>query len=548
MIGGGNQPIIILKEGTTRETGRGAQANNIYAARTIANTVKSTLGPRGMDKMLVDSMGDVVITNDGATILKEIDVAHPAAKMLIEVAKTQDEQAGDGTTTSVVFTGELLAKAQDLLEQDIHATVITDGYKQASEKALEVISGVAKDVRPNDKETLRFIATTSLASKAASSESEVLANIAVESVSSIVETRGEKRVVDLDNIQVQKAHGGSIGESELVSGIILDKERVHTGMPGSVRNAKIALVDAALEIKKTEVDAKIEITNPDQLNQFLQEEERMLKTMVDKVVKSGANVLVAQKGIDDLAQHYLAKHGIYAIRRAKKSDMEKLAKATGGRIVSTLDDLDKSALGSAGLVEERKVGDDKFTFVTECKNPKAVSILLRGGTEHVVDELERALNDALHVVGVAIEDGKICPGGGAWQTEAAIKLREWAPSVGGRQQMAIEAFADALEVIPRTLAENAGLDEIDILIALRKAHKEGKTSAGLNLYKGNVEDSFRNHVVEPLRVATQAVRSATEAATMILRIDDVIASKSGGAPGGGKGGMPGGDDHGHDEF
>ncbi|MBW3583944.1 MAG: TCP-1/cpn60 chaperonin family protein [Euryarchaeota archaeon] len=535
----GNQPVIILKEGTQRETGRNAQSSNITAARAIANTVKTTLGPRGMDKMLVDSMGDVVITNDGATILKEIDVAHPAAKMLIEVAKTQDEQCGDGTTTSVVLTGELLAAAQELLEQNVHSTTITAGYRIASEKAIEVLESIAKNIKITDKVTLQNIAGTSLASKAASGAGKVLSKIVVDAVTSVAETRDGETLVDLDNIQVQKTQGGTVSDTELIKGIVLDKERVHNGMPLNVEKAKIALVNAAFEIKKTEVDAKIQITDPSQLNSFLAEEESTLKKLVDAVVKVGANVVVCQKGIDDLAQHFLAKNGIYAVRRAKKSDLEKLAKATGGNIVNSVMELEKADLGSAGTVEERKVGDDKFTFVTECRNPKAVSILLRGGTEHVVDELERALNDALHVTAVALEDGQITPGGGAAASEIALRLREYAPSVGGREQMAVEAFADAIESIPRTLAENAGLDEIDIMIALRKAHKSGKKSAGVNVFTGKVEDMFKNNVIEPIRVGLQEINSSTEAATMILRIDDVIASKGGGGGGGAPGGgMP----------
>lgn len=540
------QPIIVLKEGTQRESGRGAQANNIYAARTIANAVKSTLGPRGMDKMLVDSMGDVVITNDGATILKEIDVAHPAAKMVIEVAKTQDNECGDGTTSSVIITGELLKVAQELLEQDIHATVITEGFRFASEKAIEVLNKMATVVKTTDKKTLKNVATTALASKAASGNADLLADVAVEACLAVSEQGKDGTEVDIDNIQIQKAVGANVGQSQLIRGIILDKERVHNGMPSSLKNAKIALADVALEVKKTEVDAKIEITDPNQLNLFLAEEEKYIRGLVDKVIKSGANVLVCQKGIDDLAQHYLAKAGVYAVRRAKKSDMEKLVRATGATIVSTLEDLNNKTLGQAGAVYEEKFGDEKFTVVTECKNPKAVSILLRGGTEHVVDELERALHDALSVVGVAIEDGKLLPGGGAYHTEAALALREYAPSVGGRQQMAIEAFADALEVIPRTLAENAGLDEIDILIELRRAHKKGQKTYGVNVFTGQIEDMVKNSVVEPSRVGTQEISSATEAATMILRIDDVIASKS--PPGGGNGkgppgGMGGGDGH-----
>lgn len=526
-----------MKEGTERTRGRTAQSNNIYAARLIAETVKTTLGPRGMDKMLVDSMGDVVITNDGATILKEIDVAHPAAKMIIEVAKTQDSECGDGTTTSVVLTGELLKMAGELIEKGIHPTTITTGYNMASKEAIRILTGMARDIKATDKKALMNIAKTSLASKNASSSSDLLTQIVVDAVSAVAENGDDGKEVDLDNVLVQKARGGSLEDTELIMGVVLDKERVSTGMPERVENAKIALVNAAIEIKKTEVDAKIEITAPDQLGAFLQQEEDTLRAMVEKVTASGANVLVCQKGIDDLAQHFLAKAGVYAVRRAKKSDMEKLAKATGATIVNTLDDLEKSNLGKAGLVREKKIGDDTFTFVTDCPKAKAVSILLRGGTEHVVDEAERALEDALNVVAVAIEDGKMTPGGGAAATEIAMRLRDFAPTVGGREQMAVEAFADAVEVIPRTLAENAGLDEIDVLLDLRNAHSKGKTNFGINVFTGKSEDMFKNNVIEPLRVGTQELKASTEAATMILRIDDVIAAKTFSPP-------PGGDDMG----
>jgi archaeal chaperonin len=546
------QPIYILKEGTERTRGRTAQSNNIYAARLIAETVKSTLGPRGMDKMLVDSMGDVVITNDGATILKEIDVAHPAAKMVIEVAKTQDAECGDGTTTSVILTGELLKAAGELLDKGIHPTTITQGYQQAARKALEVLDSIAIPIKKNDAATLRQIASTSLNSKNISYNAELISDIVVRACQAVAETSGEGKSastsVDIDeNILVQKAKGGSLEDTELIEGIILDKERVHSGMPQQVKNAKIALANVALEIKKTEVDAKIEITAPNQLEAFLAQEEKTLRDMVEKVKKSGATVLVCQKGIDDLAQHFLAKAGIYAVRRAKKSDMEKLAKATGATIVNTLDDLNAKALGMAGIVEERKLGDDKFTFVTECPSARAVSILLRGGTEHVVDEAERALHDALSVVAVALEDGKMTPGGGAAATEIAMQLRGWATTVGGREQLAIEAFADAVEVVPRTLAENAGHDELDILLELRRAHKKGQKNAGINVYTGKIEDMVENHVIEPLRVGTQEIKASTEAAVMILRIDDVIAAKSFSPPAGGKGG-PGGDMGGDMDF
>ena len=537
----GQQPIIILKEGTKREKGKGAQSNNIMAAKAISDAVKSTLGPKGMDKMLVDSMGDVVVTNDGATILKEIDVEHPAAKMIVEVAKSHDEECGDGTTSAVVLTGELLKYAGDLLDQNIHPTVICGGYKLAAEKAKEVLRKLAINIKEGDNKTLKNIAMTSMASKGASSEKDILADAVVEAVTSVAEKIGDKTYVDLDNIQIQKKQGGGMASTEIISGIILDKERVHDGMPKLVKNAKIALVNAALEVRKTEVDARIQIQDPTQLQAFLDEEEEMIKKMVDKVKNSNANVLVCQKGIDDLAQHFLAKEGIYAVRRAKKSDMEKLAKATGAKIVANLYGLSSKDLGQAGKVEEKKIGDDKMTFVTECKNPKAVSLMIRGTTEHVVDELERGIHDALSVVKVAIEDGKMTIGAGAAATEISMALRDYATTVGGREQMAIEAFANAVEVIPKTLAENAGLDPIDMMLEIRSAHKKGKKNAGINVFTGKVDDMFKNNVLEPLRVSMQEIEASSEAATMILRIDDVIASKGTGAPmpPGGPGGMPG---------
>ena len=547
----GQQPIIVLKEGTKRERGKGAQSNNIMAARAISDAVKSTLGPKGMDKMLVDSMGDVVVTNDGATILKEIDVEHPAAKMIVEVAKSQDEECGDGTTSAVVLTGELLKYAGDLLEQNIHPTVICGGYKLAADKAKDILNNLAIQIKPGDKKTLRNIAITSMASKGASAEKDVLADVVVDAVTRVAEKLGTKNIVDLDNIQIQKKQGGGIANTEIITGIILDKERVHEGMPKQVKNAKIALVNAALEVKKTEVDARITIQDPTQLQAFLDEEEGMLKKMVDKINKSGANVLVCQKGIDDIAQHYLAKHGIYSVRRAKKSDMEKLAKATGAKVVANLDGLTSKDLGYAGKVEEMKIGDDKMTFVTDCKNPKAVSILIRGTTEHVVDELERGLHDALSVVKVAIEDGKMTAGGGAAAIAISMGLRDYAPTVGGREQMAIEAFADAIEIVPKTLSENAGLDPIDMMLEIRSAHKKGNKYSGINVLAGKVDDMLKNNVIEPLRVSMQEIEASSEAATMILRIDDVIASKGGGAggmppggmPPGGMGGMPPGMDY-----
>ena len=538
----GQQPIIVLKEGTKRERGKGAQHNNIMAARAISDAVKSTLGPKGMDKMLVDSMGDVVVTNDGATILKEIDVEHPAAKMIVEVAKSQDEECGDGTTSAVVLTGELLKYAGELLEQNIHPTVICHGYKLASQKAIDILDSLAINLKANDKKTLKNIAMTSMASKGASSEKDILADIVVDAVTSVAEKQGAKTVVDLDNIQIQKKQGGGIKNTDVISGIILDKERVHEGMPKQIKKAKIALVNAAFEVKKTEVDARIQINDPTQLQAFLDEEEGMLKKMVEKIKKTDANVLICQKGIDDIAQHFLAKEGIFAVRRAKKSDMEKISKATGAKVVANLDGLSVSDLGYAGIVEEKKIGDDKMIFVTECKNPKAVSILIRGTTDHVIDELERALHDALSVVAVGIEDGKMTAGGGAAATAIAMGLRDYAPRVGGREQMAIEAFANAIEIIPKTLSENAGLDPIDMMLEIRNAHKKGKKYAGINVLGGKVDDMLKNNVVEPLRVSKQELEASSEAAAMILRIDDVIASRGGGAPPGmppgGMGGMP----------
>jgi thermosome len=542
----GQTPVFILKEGTKREKGKGAQFNNISAARAIADSVRSTLGPRGMDKMLVDSMGDVVITNDGVTILKEIDVEHPAAKMLVEVAKTQDEECGDGTTTAVILAGELLKKAEALIEQNVHPTVISGGYRAAATKAREILEDVAIPVTADDKETLMDIARTAMISKSVSASRDLLADVAVKAVSAVAEKKDGKWFVDDDNIQIVKKQGGSMDDTKMIAGIIVDKEAVHAAMPKRVEKAKIALVDSALEVKKTEIDAKIEITDPNQLHAFLDEEENMLKKMVDVVRKSGASVLFCQKGIDDLAQHYLAKDKIYAVRRVKKSDMEKLAKATGANLVTKLDDLKADDLGDAALIEEKKIADDRMTFVTGCKNPKAVSVLIRGGTEHVVDEIERSLHDAISVVSVAIEDGKLVTGGGSTASELALKLRDYAASVGGREQIAIDAFASAMEVVPTALSENAGLDPIDVLIEMRQAHKSGKKYAGINVFTGKVVDMRKERVLEPIRVGKQAISSATDAAVMILRIDDVIASKGGDKGGRGPKGPDMGDEGGMD--
>jgi len=544
----GNQPIIILKEGTESTRGKTAHNNNIMAARAVADAVRSTLGPKGMDKMLVDSMGDIVITNDGATILKELDIEHPAAKMVVEVAKTQDNECGDGTTSAVVIAGELLKKSEALIEANIHPTVISNGFRLAAQEAHKILKNIGFEVSPTDKKTLKLIANTAMTGKGVGGEREILSDIAVDAVTSISEKSDGVWTADIDNIQVEKKHGGSVSDTKLIKGIILDKERVHPRMPRVLKNAKIALIDSALEIKKTEVEAKIQIRDPAQMQKFLDEEERTLKEMVDKVKKSGANVLICEKGIDDLSQHYLAKEGIYAVRRVKRSDMEKLSKATGAKIITNLDDLKQSELGAAEQVEEVKIADSDMTFVTGCKNPKAVSILVRGGTEHVVDEVERALHDALKVVAVAIEDGVAVPGGGAPEIELAIKLRDYGQSVGGREQLAIEAFAEALEIIPWTLAENAGMDSMDIVIELKNAHaKKAGRNFGVNVLEGKVSDMLIAKVIEPLRVKTQALESATEVASMILRIDDVIASKKSpmpsgppGGPGGmgGMGGMP----------
>jgi len=543
----GQTPVLILREGTKREKGKGAQMGNIAAAKAIGEAVRSTLGPRGMDKMLVDSMGDVVITNDGVTILKEIDVEHPAAKMIVEVAKTQDEECGDGTTTAVILAGELLKRAEGLIEQNVHPTVIAAGYRLACQKAQEILKDVGIKVTSDDAGMLKDIAMTAMISKSVSASRDILADISVKAVLAIAEKKDGKYEVDQDNIQIVKKVGGSMEDSQMIGGIIVDKEVVHTGMPKIVKNAKIALIDSALEVKKTEIDAKIEITDPAQLQAFLNEEEKMLRRMVDTVKNSKANVAFCQKGIDDLAQHYLAKEGIYAVRRVKKSDMEKLAKATGAVVATKLDDLKESDLGFAETVEEKKIGGDQMTFVTGCKNPKAVSVLIRGGTEHVVDEIERSLDDAISVIGLALEDGVLVTGGGSTAVEIALKLREYAASVGGREQIAIDQFANAMEIIPTTLSENAGLDPIDILIELRKAHKDGKKNAGINVFTGKIVDMKNEKVIEPIRVGRQAINSATEAAVMILRIDDVIASKGGGGKGGpagpgGPGGMPGGMD------
>ena len=536
----GGQPIIILREGTTKSSGQEAQNNNFAAAKAVAAAVRSTLGPRGMDKMLIDGMGDITITNDGVTILKEMDIEHPAAKMIVEVAKTQDAEVGDGTTTSVIIAGELLKSAEGLLGQGVHPTVIAEGYTMAAAKALVILNGIAITVKPTDTAMLKRIAGTALTGKNAEAFKDKLCDIIVKAVTSVTDPDGK---ADLAHINVEKKVGASVDASELIEGMVIDKERAHPSMPESVKNAKILILNAALEFKKTDVNAKINITTPGQAQAFLDEEEHMVHVMVDKVVKSGANVLICQKGIDDVAQHYLAKAGILAVRRVKKSDSENLARATGATVVNSVDAITAKDLGTAGLVEERKVSGGEMIFVSKCKNPKAVSIIIRGGTEHVVDELERAVHDALMVVSVVVDGKKIVAGGGAPETELSLRLREYAASVGGRVQLAIEAFAASMEIIPRTLAENAGLNAIDMLVDMRAAHEAGKKTFGVDVNAGKPTDMLKSGVVEPLRVKTQAISSAAEAAVMILRIDDVIAaSKSagpaGGMPPGGMGGMP----------
>ncbi len=538
-----NIPVILLKEGTQRTRGKEAQKNNIRAAMAMAEAVKSTLGPKGSDKMLIDSLGDVVITNDGATILDEIDVEHPAAKLMAQVAKTQDDQAGDGTTTAVILAGTLLKDADALIELGIHPSIIISGYKKAVEKALTVLDEIAIDVESTDKKTLAKVASTSLNSKVVAYEKDLMSKICLDAVLQITEERNGKKIADLDWIKVVQKPGKSLNDTELIKGVLLDKEVVHPGMPKSITNAKIALIDDNIEIQKTEFSAEIKIEKTSQMKAFLDSEQNMIEEMVEKIVKSGANVLVCQKGIDDLAQHFLSKKGILAVRRVKKSDMEKLARATNGKIVSTLDDLSKKDLGSAGKVEAMKIGDDDNILISEVKDPRSVTILIRGASKYVTDEAERAINDALCVVRDVIEDGRIVVGGGATEVELAMQIRALAESTGGREQLAIEKFANALEIIPKTLSENAGLDAIDVLTEIKSKHSgDAGFKFGIDILKGKVADLEKAGILEPLRVKSQAIRSASEAAELILRIDDVIAAKSkpGGMPGGMPDGMPGG--------
>ena len=533
----GGQPIFILPEGTNRSVGRDAQRNNILAGKVLAETVRTTLGPKGMDKMLVDGLGDIVVTNDGVTILKEMDIEHPAAKMLVEVAKTQEDEVGDGTTTAVIIAGELLKKSESLLDQDIHPTIIAMGYRQAAEKAQEILDDIAID--SVDEETLIKVAMTAMTGKGTEAAREPLAKLIVDSVQKVA----EDGAVDTDNIKIEKKDGAVVEDSTLVEGVIVDKERVHPGMPSEVKDAKIALVNSPLEVKETEVDAEIRITDPAQMQAFIEQEEKMVKDMVDKVAESGANVLFAQKGIDDLAQHYLSKAGILAVRRVKKSDIEKLARATGANVVTNLEDLTADDLGEAGIVEERKVSGEEMIFVEECSVAKSVTLFVRGSTKHIVDEIVRAIEDAIGVVAATVEDDKVVAGGGAPEIAMAKKLKDYADSISGREQLAVNAFAEALEIVPKTLAENAGLDSIDSLVDLRAAH-ENSAVMGLDVFTGKVADMKEAGVIEPKRVKKQAIQSASEAAEMILRIDDVIASSGkgdadmGGMDPAAMGGMP----------
>ena len=536
----GGVPVLVMKEGSNRSRGREAQHGNITAAKVVAESVRSALGPKGMDKMLVDNFGDTTITSDGRTILDEMDVQHPAAKMLVEVAKTQDNEAGDGTTSAVIIAGELLSRAEELIDKNVHPTVIIDGYRKAAEKALETLEKIALPVNLKSKDFLIKAATTSMGSKIVAEHKDYLADIAVKAMLAVAEKQGDVYKVDVDDVKVEKKTGESLSDTTLINGIVLDKEIVQSGMPKRMENAKIALMDASLEIEKTELDSKINIESPDMIEAFLKEEETMLRNMTDKILASGANVVICQKGIDDMAQHFLSRKGVIAIRRAKKSDMEKLARATGGKIVSSINALSSSDLGYAALVEERRIGDDKMTFVEGCKNPKAVTILIRGATQRMTAEAERSIHDALCVVRDLIQEPKIVAGGSAPEMEMAGVLRKYAETVSGREQLAVRVFADALEAITVTLAENAGLDPINILVELRTRHEKGETWAGIEVLSGKVQDMSKANIFEPLSVKKQIIKSANEAASMILKIDDVIASgKMKGPPPGAAGGMGG---------
>lgn len=534
---GPNGPVLVLKESALQQKGRDAQQNNITAAKLVADLVKSSLGPRGLDKMLVDSLGDVTITNDGATILKEIDVQHPAAKMIVEISKTVDNEVGDGTTSSVVFAGALLAAAEDLLKKDVHSSTIVEGFQEAAEKTLEVYGQVSEKISPGDRAELLKVAKTSMESKLISEDSEELAGVVVDAVLSVAaKAKDGSTTVDLDNIKVEKKAGGSIHDTQIVKGIVLDKEIVHSGMPSKIENAKIALVDTALEIEKTEMSSEIRITDPAQMQMFLEEENRMLKEMIEKIKQAGASVVICQKGIDDIAQHYLAKHGMMAVRRVKESDMTKLAKASGGRVISNIDDLSSGDLGAADVVQQKKVESDKWVFIEGCKDARSVSLLIRGGSQRVVDEVDRSIHDALMVTKDVIEKPAIVAGGGAPEAYAAAQLKTWADSFDGREQLAVKKFAEALESIPLTISENAGMDPIDTMATLRARQGQGNKWTGIDARNTEIADMLKKSIVEPVAVKEQIIKSATEAACMILRIDDVIAVS--GPPGGGAGGGP----------
>ncbi|MCX6778223.1 MAG: thermosome subunit beta [Candidatus Micrarchaeota archaeon] len=538
----GGQQYLVLPEGSSRLLGRDAQRTNIAVAFAVANAIRTTLGPRGMDKMLVSELGDIVITNDGATILGEMNVEHPAAKIMVEIAKTQDKEVGDGTTTAVMLAGELLKRAGELLDQNVHASTIINGYKKAAMKATEYLDEVSYPVKLEDTETLEKIASISMGSKTVGvgNSKDDLAKLVVRAVRQVAEKKDGKVIVDNDFIKIEKKEGGAISDTEFINGVLIDKEIVHSNMPKKIENAKIVLLDSALEIEKTETDAKIEITSPTQMGEYLAQEEKMLRDMVDKVAKSGANVVFCQKGIDDVAQHFLAKKGIAAVRRVKKSDMDKLAKATGAKVATSLDDITATDLGYAGTVIEKKIAGEQMVFVEKCKDPKSVTIFVRAGTEHVVSEGERALRDGLGAVTSAVEVGKYVLGGGSTEMELAQNLRRFATEIGGREQLAIQAFADAIEVVPKTLAESAGMDSIDALVLLRSKHKKPDGRAyGINVYTAMVEDMKALGVIEPLKVKKQAIASASEAAEMLLRIDDMISARSRPAPSGGPGGMGG---------
>jgi archaeal chaperonin len=534
-----NMPVLVLREGTERKTGKDAQKNNIAAALAISEVIKSTLGPKGLDKLMVDNLGDVTITNDGATILGEMETDHPMAKMMVQLAKAQDEKVGDGTTSTVLLAGTLLKVAQEMLEQNIHPTVIQKGYKIALDRALAELNNIAVEIKDNDRDVLKNLAMTSMNSKGIAGERELMSDICVDACLEIKENRDGRTICDIKNIQIIKKEGRSIHETKLLKGIIIDKEVVSSSMPKRIEGAKIALIDAALEIHKTTFDAEIKVKDPTTMQGFLDEEEHMLKKMVEAIIAAGANVMFCQKGIDDDAQNFLAQNGIMAIRRVKKSDMDKLARATHGRVISSIRDLTSADIGEADIAEERKTGKDHMIYIEGCKNPQSVSILVRAGTEHVMEELDRAMHDALCVIADAVESPYYVAGGGAIEEELATTVRKFKETYSGREQIAVELFADVLEVIPMTLAENGGLDPVGVIVEMRSKHKEGEQNAGINLFTGKVEDMLAANVIQAKSVIEQSLRAATECATMIIRIDDVIQSrKTGGAGGRGGAGMP----------